>query len=746
MERLLRRAMLVLIGFFSIGTLAVLVTLTAFWYKGLFEVMPRIKAASETYPEASIVLSADGVRLKRYCLSCRERIPLAVMGHFPRVAVALEDNGYWGDKPWNVYRKALPIDVGGTGKAILDKLKHGGRLRGGSGIELQTTRTLFLKRISAIEQKTKSKVIGHIRKANEIWFSFWLRTLFTKEQILELYLNNIYSGWNQHGIMAASEWYFGKTPQELTLEETVQVASVWRSPSANPFQNQNEFRRVYKRALGQMVREGLMNQQAAQLAGEMPFPKRKSMVACKAEHPLSEVFMRAQKVARVNDAGLRIEATIDCGLQGVAVDALSSAIAELKGRHPNIDDFRAAAMFMHAETGEVFALAQYPSFKESQYRATQIKRQLGSAAKVLFYLSWLLRGGRFSCKDEGDGPCLLNDSYGAVCLSLGRGRGGKCIQNFPYLGRTPRYIGVAEPMAMIEASRNVGTMSGMVIGDKPGTRYQLVRKEELIDLLVKLGYLPPTLALKTSVERGITFLPLGLTEKLDLPFNTIDPGHTIAIGSIEFSVEDMLRVLATIYGSPQDPRFIRKVRDYDGREIALPFQEFDLPRLRREISLQMIRGLRVTVEGSYGTAKEMAKDTDVACAGKTGTAANSDRSTTDNWFVGFCANGMIGVVWVGREYKDGMPDTRSPAGPVRETGSKNGLPVFRAMAKAYAARFGKGEFPVGTDPKEPFVMFEGDNTPFSEGMRYIEIAPYIPPGDIREEDPFKALAKLGVKQ
>ena len=676
--------------------------------------------------ELSVVYDESGELLKEYCAFCREVATLPEMGHFPQIAVAVEDKNFW--------KRDMPFDILSIARAAFQNVKAGKVVEGGSSIVQQAAKITFADKELQKEREAKDSFDRSTarwwRKAREAYFAYQLQKLLPKDKILELYLNNVYCGHGRYGVKACSFYYFGKSPLELSVAEAAMIAGTWRSPQFSPFLNPAAAKDLRSRVLRQLADESVItNDQEAQF-GLLPLPARHEVSSCAAEHALE--FMRRQitKERRLVDAGLRIRTTLNCDWQRAAAKALSSKIEEMKLRDPELTDLRGVAIVLDAKTGAIKVFTQEPAFSESQYLADQVKRHTGSAFKPFFYASWLQRGGRLSCDDEGTGSCLLDDSYetaggkSALYLTLGKGKGVKSIQNFPYEGglKAFRYRGLIPPILALAESRNVATMSGMTRISGSRVR-RLVSKEDIMLLAHKLKIELPTINPETAATRGIALINSAFAKRAGLPFNVVDPGETIAIGSIDVSPLELARAFTGFMDGVVYPYITEEI---DADILSEPLRaEFNEPEkvLEEKTALAIMRGLRATAEFRHGTAKRAKNELDFQICGKTGTATNNNGETTDNWFVG-CTPSYVMVVWLGREERKSGMRTVELQGldgsitRVQQTGGGNALPIFIETMKAIYLNQPKEEFPESTNPLKPFRLLPAPpSSPVGEEAR-----------------------------
>ena len=705
--------------------------------------------------ETSIFYAEQGEELRAYCTYCRQMARLEEMGHFPRLAVVIEDRDF--------EKRLTPVSGSGIMRALWQDLKTVSFEQGGSTITQQVARQLFAEEELRYERETKTLSAKLWRKSRELWFAVLLEGHLGRKKILELYLNNTFCGHGRYGVKACSDYYFHKEPAELSIAEAAMIVGTWRTPRYSPFINPEGALKLRGRVLQQLVHRKVITEAQQEEFQRLPIPQQQEPDQCRALHAAEFARRQIVKKARVVDQGLKVHTTINCHWQRAAADALHESLGAMKKRNPGFTDLWGAAILIDARTGAMKVFAQEPTFQENEYLLNQIKRQCGSACKPFFYATWIRKGGRLSCQDRGFGPCTLDDSYGrtdgksAIYISMGKGRDRHYIQNFPY-EVLQRYVGMSEPIRCIAESRNACTMSAIrdVRAAVRGSRVpRLVYKEEMLQLMARLGMHLPTMDPERAKREGIELITPQVTKQFGLPEHTIDPGLTVAIGSIDVSPLDMTVALTGLMGTRVEPYVIEEIDSPSG-EVAYAVTrkepenvfhkivEEDLlkklqARKRRNgyngepsddekkqiegdakqeadiLALAIMRGLRAPIELPHGTGRLVRTGDqerhipklDVAVMGKTGTATNEKGETTDNWFYG-CSPSYCMAVWIGREKKLPMEtEVETPSGRKvkrQETGGRNALPVFiKTMQAVYENRPAE-IFPEATDPNRPFPL------------------------------------------
>lgn len=712
----------------------------------------------------SVFIDERGERIRETCEYCRELSTLEEMGHFPEFAVAVEDK--------NFKNRWMPYDWKGFIRAALANLKAGEAREGSSTITMQVARNTFLEKELAW-QKTAPTPEGRTkakwwRKSREAWVSAWLEFKIGKEnrwKILEVYLNTFYCGGNTYGVLACSRKTWGKAPKELNEAEVAWILGLVRSPRFWTLaeKDKTEATALRNRVLAQLTEERKINWSQKEEFEKYPLPEnpaKHEKDPCKATHAAELARIKVAERTTVADAGLEIHLPLNCEWNRVAAWAMEESMAAMKTRNPEIaNDLWGLAMAIDARNGDIKVFTQNPDFSQNQFRADQIKRHAGSAAKPFGTLAALTHGLRLSCDDEGTDRCNLNDSSNlSILIKTGKGYERKYFQNFPYEGLR-RYLGTAEPLLCLAESRNACFLS-MIKGISGGVGF--LHKDDLTETLLRLK-------IRLPVTKGTDILSEELAARMQIKREFLDPGHSGVIGSFDVSAKEMAEAWAAFYGENMpESRIVDKVVDDTEELIEFPpqfhgnilaniwietqkeetrraevsrlakisknksrrtiylsvlrqmtFDEADLatraPREAEKISHALIRGLRATVEFEHGTAK-LARlgsekrgipklDFQIAC--KTGTATNQHGDTTDNWIACRTVSHVM-VVWIGR--KNNLPMKTIIINPetgaqkeYQETGGGNALPVLiKTFAKIYET-YPREKFPDETDPLKPFV-------------------------------------------
>jgi penicillin-binding protein 1A len=338
--------------------------------------LPDIDPMNSFSPyKSSKLYSHDNVLLKELYVQRRTPVTLSsVPEHVKNAFVAIEDARYFRHSGID------PIRIMG---ALYADIRAGEYKQGGSTITQQLAKMIFLK---------PEKTIA--RKIREIAIALQLEKKFTKDQILEFYLNQAYFGSRSYGIQAAAEAYFGKGVDRLTLVEGAMLAGLPKAPSSySPFQSPEKCRTRRKFVLKRMLETGAIDSVQYRLALKQPLPDKYHGRVSKAPYFVDYCIKRLK--TRFGDqlftGGLKIYSTLDFKMQQIAKEAVKKGVADLQAR--GVENVQAALVAIEIKTGRIRAIVGGTDYGKSQFnRATQAMRQPGSAFKPFVYLTALLEG------------------------------------------------------------------------------------------------------------------------------------------------------------------------------------------------------------------------------------------------------------------------------------------------------------------------------------------------------------------
>jgi penicillin-binding protein 1A len=290
--------------------------------------------------------------------------------YVPQAFIAIEDRRFYSH---------FGIDPMGIARAALTNLLRRGVSQGGSTLTQQLAKNLFL---------TQERTLT--RKLQEAVLALWLECKFTKNEILELYLNRVYFGAGAYGVEAAAQRYFNKHARALSLAEAAMLAGLVRSPSRlAPTRNPDGAERRAQIVLSAMADEGFITPAQAKLAIASPAHAQKQVGSSSSNYVADWIMdVLDDLVGRVED-DIVVQTSIDPDLQAAAE---ASLVEELNAKGAKFGVEQGALVAMTPD-GAVRALVGGRNYQDSQFnRAVAAKRQPGSTFKPFVYLTALERG------------------------------------------------------------------------------------------------------------------------------------------------------------------------------------------------------------------------------------------------------------------------------------------------------------------------------------------------------------------
>ena len=285
--------------------------------------------------------------------------------YVPQAIIAIEDRRF---------RSHFGIDPFGIARALYANYRAGGTVQGGSTLTQQLAKNLFLKPERTLERKVQEAILA-----------IWLESKFSKDEILQLYMNRVYFGAGATGIDKAAQKFFGKSARDVNLSEAAVLAAVLKAPSRyNPIASTKRANTRAREVLSDMVRAGFITKAeadstrgvSARAPGSTYVPAKRYVVDWVSE-TLPEL------IGELNDSVV-VETTIDPVLQ---ISAETAVRAELD-RNGKKFTASEAAMVVLDTTGAVRAMIGGRSYIKSQFnRAVKAQRQPGSAFKPFVYLT-----------------------------------------------------------------------------------------------------------------------------------------------------------------------------------------------------------------------------------------------------------------------------------------------------------------------------------------------------------------------
>jgi len=567
--------------------------------------LPQIQALESFRPQAvTRVYSVDKVLLDELYLEKRDPVPLEQIPQYLKAAlVATEDRKFF---------KHSGVDIKGIARAIVKDISAGKFVEGASTITQQLAKTLFL---------TPRKSI--VRKIKEAILAFQLERRYTKNEILELYLNQVYFGSGAYGVASAASIFFGKSVQELNLTECALIAGMPKSPSRySPLVNRELALKRRNLVLKQMYDTGILTADDYEQAQKEEINIDKShQKSARAPYFIEYVKKFLEDIlgaSTLYKGGLSIYTTLDDRLQQAAEKAVADGLQSLQTRmernHIDAGDAQAALFSIGVKSGDILAMVGGKDFEESFFnRVTMARRQPGSAFKPILY-AYAIEQGFAQNRMLLDAPIVY--------------KGADNGQDWSPRNFSETYLGEITMRKALAISQNI-----------PAVR-----------LIEMLG---PSSVSRFSRRLGID--------------SRLEPHLALALGTSEVTLLNLTSAYAVFArgGTWIEPFGVMEVTDHRGRVLwrAKPLKRLVMTREGAAIVTNMLQG--VVAEG---TAKK-AGNLKGPIAGKTGTTNDYH----DALFVGFSPAVAAGV-WVGRDLGGTMGD--------KETGSRAALPIWIDFMKA----------------------------------------------------------------
>jgi len=535
--------------------------------------------------------------------------------HLKRSVLAMEDAYFYTHKG---------IDPSGIGRAILANFNAGGTVEGGSTLTQQLVKNLFLSNERSLNRKVAEAVLA-----------MRVEQVFTKEQILEMYLNQVFWGKNTNGAETASQNYFGKSAADLTLGEAAMLAGTIQAPSVfNPVDNYSESKKRQGLVLDRLLELGWATQAEVKAAKAQKITIRKQGISYEASRvPYVSQAVTAEleeKFGRdvVLQGGLRVQTTIDLKMQRIAEEVAAEGHKDLVDRGAYADQLSLVAV--DPRTGFVKALVGgVGDFDKNQFnRAVLARRQLGSSFKPFVYYLAFASGNYTPDSTIDDSAMSIPDG------------------DEPYVPRNydNKFSGAMSIRQAIAVSRNIPALRlGIEFGN-----------ENVVALCRKLGINSPILP--------VVSLPLGAADVT--PMEVAGAYAVFASG-----------------GYKSKTTLIARVTDRNGNLVLdnTPKPELILDPIAVSYLTDALRSVVTN-----GTATEAQMSDGRPVAGKTGTTSDF----RDAWFVGYVPQLAV-AIWIGND--DYSPMANGVTGGVYV------VPIWRKFMERALAGQPIEQFPVPSE-------------------------------------------------
>lgn len=508
--------------------------------------------------------------------SDQNRLPIdinKVPQNLQNAFIAAEDNRFY---------EHIGIDPIGIFRAIFANLTNRGIAQGGSTITQQLAKNAFLSQ----EQTLK-------RKIQEAMLALEIEHKYSKKEILEMYMNQIYFGQGAYGIQTAAKTYFNKDVNELTLTQCAMLAGLPKSPNYySPFNNLNEAKKHKNVVLDQMVKYGYVSAAEAEDAKNQDLGLSKSHQSKEADEYASFIDYVSQQVAKKygDDAlykeGLKIYTTMDVDKQHAAVRAMRNLPNNYTDEN-GLTQPQAAIVSIDPKTGHILAMVGGRG-QDSFNRASMAVRQPGSAFKPFVYLTAL--------QHDMTPDTTMDD------------------QPVTYGSWSPKNAGgsYSGTMTLSDALAHSVNTIAVQLADKVGTKNIIANAKKM----------------------GITTL------------DAKDDNLAMALGGLTKGVTPL--EMASAYGTFANkgvhvkPTAIVKILDRNGNVLedasTLEKEETKTRVMSEREAYEMTTMLEGVIDHGTGTAAAIGRP----AAGKTGTTDDNK----DAWFVGYTPD-IVTAVWIG---------------------------------------------------------------------------------------------------
>ncbi len=290
--------------------------------------------------------------------------------YLPKAFVAIEDRRFYAHHG---------VDPVGIGRALVRNVVGGGGMQGGSTLTQQLAKNLFL---------TQERTIS--RKIQEAILALWLEHKYSKDQILELYLNRVYFGSGAYGVEAASEHYFGKPARSVSLAEAAVLAGLMKAPTKlAPNRNPTGARERAAQVIAAMAQEGFVTAAAAKVALMQPAAAVRERKAGAINYAADYVMDMLDDTIGAVEEDIVVTTTIDPALETAGERSLVDGLNRSGGK---LGVSQGALVSLDPD-GSIRALIGGRDYTDSQFdRAVSAKRQPGSAFKPFVYLAAIEKG------------------------------------------------------------------------------------------------------------------------------------------------------------------------------------------------------------------------------------------------------------------------------------------------------------------------------------------------------------------
>ena len=474
----------------------------------------------------------------------------------------------------------------GTARAVMADLRHTGMVQGGSTITQQLVKNTLLSNEKSFTRKYKEAVLA-----------VDMEKRYSKDQILQMYLNTIYYGQGAYGVESASQTYFNKPAKDLTLEESALLAGLPQSPSRydpNVDIDSAKERRDY--VLSRMEEEGYINKSIVNETSSKPVVANMRKITIKAPH---FVFFVLDELRRkygpdiVEEGGITVTTTLDLNKQVAAEEIVKKQIEKLSSRNAT----NSGLVAVTPNNGDIVSMVGSVDYNKPGYGAVNVtlaQLQPGSSFKPIAYATAFTKGWNGATKVD-DKPMSVPQTDGTVYVPKnydGKFRGQMTLR---------RALANSFNIPAIEVLKHAGL-------------------PETITMAHSLGIQAPSL---TQQDRY---------------------GLSLVLGGGEVRPLDMAGVYSTFanYGTTVTPRAIKEVKDKYGENITKP-----TPNTSKQVIDPRVTYMVTNILSDNKTREEMfGTDSPLKLSRPAAVKTGTTNDYRDNWAVGYTPD-LVTAVWVG---------------------------------------------------------------------------------------------------
>jgi penicillin-binding protein 2A len=544
-----------------------------------------ISSLKNELPQATVFYDMNGEVASKVSANKNEGVPInMVPDSMKNAVIAIEDHRFY---------QHHGVDYIGITRALIRDIKARGMVEGGSTITQQLTKNTLLT-----SQKTLK------RKVDEVFLAMQIERQYSKQEILQMYLNQIYFGDGAWGIKHAARNYFAKDVMDLSISESALLAGLIKAPSAlNPYHHLEKATQRRNLVLAQMKKQGyLTNQQYEQAINEKVMLNDKGGDPFRGKYPhyVDQVFEEAINVYHLSQdelltGGYQIYTELDSTMQNAMEKTYQKDDLFPRGTDQMV---QSGGILIDPKTGGIRAIVggRGEHTFRGYNRATGLKAQPGSAIKPLAVFTPALENG-----------WKISDMLKDEPMSFGEYEPSN--YNHEYAGEVPMYEAVKD-------SKNVSA----------------------VWLLNEIG-----------IEKG-----LDSAKRFGIPLEKGDRNLSLALGGVEKGVSPL--IMAEAYsvfpnnGVRMKAHVIKRIVDADGNTVAEwkeKKERVTTKAVTEDINTML---LGVVEHGSGKNAQIPGRE----IAGKTGSTQvpiEGVKGVKDQWFVGYTPQ-LVGAVWVGYDKTD----------------------------------------------------------------------------------------------